>query len=166
MVLVAFYIATLVCVAAQNRCGLDWSDANEHCNNTPCETTDASCPDNQRCYADLVKECPPPVQQEPSSAARCNRHAPAPTTTAPAPPEDGDNKGECTMTTFMGYYASWASTRTCHSMAPDEIDPAPYSHLVFSFAKVSSNGSVANFKIVSISYQRRHVFSQGRTMGD
>ena len=130
---------------AQNRCGVSWVDANGNCDATRCVYEDAPCPAGEHCYADLA---PCDNEPQPQPAPACNRPqppapGPAPPVPVPAPPSptiapsSSPPSGACAMSTYMGYYASWATTRACNSMLPEEIDPTPYTHLVFSFAKVS-----------------------------
>ena len=47
-----------------------------------------------------------------------------------------------TMTLEVGYYASWASSRACTQIRPSDLDPALYTHLIFSFASVSENNEL------------------------
>lgn len=134
-----------------NRCGWDWLDANNNCDRTPCDQTDSSCPTGQRCFTDVMACAQPPVSPPTVPATVPPSQTKAPTTPTPAtpatvPPSQTEEPttrtpttpdNSCSTTTYMGYYGSWAASRSCNSLAPDEIDPSPYTHVIFGFAKLS-----------------------------
>jgi chitinase len=51
---------------------------------------------------------------------------------------------ELAMTVNQGYWRSWSSDRpeTCNKFDAADIDPATYTHLVYSFASISADGHV------------------------
>ncbi len=118
MIRTSFLLATAATslVVGENRCGTTWADASGKCGQACPDGLSGECPTGESCFADL----------EPRSC------------TVTGGDGDDSDSDKCPMQTYMGYYASWATTRACQSMQPNEIDPTPYTHLVFSFAKISA----------------------------
>ncbi|GAD92334.1 succinate-semialdehyde dehydrogenase, putative [Paecilomyces variotii No. 5] len=43
----------------------------------------------------------------------------------------------------VGYYESWASTRSCDAYLPSDIDPSAWTHINFAFAVLNSSSQIA-----------------------
>lgn len=46
------------------------------------------------------------------------------------------------MKVEVGYYESWATTRSCKAVRPKDLDASLYTHLIFSFASVSEDSKL------------------------
>lgn len=141
-------------LSCTNRCGTDFTNAAGKCGDSCPNATDGECPSGEKCFASLTSDV---CNTESTTVNRCGTSATEASCGQLCPggldgecetgqqcfggfaaDEDCTVTGECPMQTYMGYYASWATTRACQSMQPNEIDPTPYTHLVFSFAKISA----------------------------
>jgi len=131
-------------VQAQQRCGVDFDYAicsgNYCCSQYGwCGTGEPWCGSGCQsgpCYGTVAPTPPPPPTLSPAPSK-------APVTAAPYP------AGSCEAvrnTVNFGYYEEWAEYRgtNCNRMTPSGIDVGTfgYTHLAFSFAGISSGGSI------------------------
>ena len=68
---------------------------------------------------------------------------------------------ELKNTINFGYYASWASSRWCDPVAPDEIDVQKfgYTHLAYSFAGISTDGKLEPYYGNTAEYSSYELFN-------
>lgn len=100
---------------------------------------------------------PPPTPPPPPTASP----APSlpPQTGAPFAPGACDTNSRNSVN--FGYYEEWAEWRACNPVAPNQIDVGAfgYTHLAFSFAGISSSGSIEPYNGNTLYYAKYSQFN-------
>lgn len=68
---------------------------------------------------------------------------------------------ETRNTVNLGYYSSWADTRWCNQIQPDEVDVQKfgYTHLVYAFGGISEEGEIESFYGNTLEYAEFQKFN-------
>jgi chitinase len=119
-------------------CGSSWNALVDNCAEAkPCPSgSNAECEGGQSCFADTP--CGKVTSSTPSSkVGELNFAAMVDT----IPPYCKDKK---TMSRNVGYWQSWSIYREddCNPFTSESIDASSYTHIVFSFASISAEGTL------------------------
>ncbi|KAL9188929.1 hypothetical protein ACHAXT_011419 [Thalassiosira profunda] len=121
-------------------CGASWAQLVDNCERAkPCPTgTNAECDGGQNCFANTPCGKPiAPVEEEVTGVGIFNFAAMV--DKVPGYCKDGK-----TMSRNVGYWQSWSIYRddACNPFTAGSIDASSYTHLVFSFASISDEGTL------------------------
>ncbi|KAL7555041.1 hypothetical protein ACHAWF_018638, partial [Thalassiosira exigua] len=122
-------------------CGSSWGELVADCERAePCPSgTNAECEGGQSCFANTpCGKAPPPPKAEADPDVGIFNFA-AMVEKVPAYCQD-----EGTMSHNVGYWQSWSIYREedCNPFTAKSIDASSYTHVVFSFASISSSGTL------------------------
>lgn len=126
-------------VTSKYFCGSSWSALVESCEDAkPCPSgSNAECENGHSCFADTP--CGEAEATNPSSNKVGVLNFAAMVETIP--PYCKDKK---TMSRNVGYWQSWSIYREddCNPFSSESIDASSYTHVIFSFASVSPDGTL------------------------
>ena len=127
-------------IAAKFFCGYSWGALVEDCGSAkPCPSgTNAECDGGMSCFANTPCGEKPPKKEESVPAGELNFRA-----MVGEIPDHCDDIND-TMSRNVGYWQSWSIYRDedCNPFTANDIDASSYTHMVFSFASISSTGTL------------------------
>ena len=127
-------------VVSKYYCGSSWSALVENCAEAkPCPSgVNAECDGDQSCFANTPCGKVTPSAPLPTKPGELNFAAMV-DKVLPSYCKDKD-----TMSRNVGYWQSWSIYRDddCNPFTSESIDASSYSHVVFSFASISAEGTL------------------------